>query len=334
MTRPIFDRADLKNAAAICLVFSFSLFFQAPSQADTLVRKNGEEMKGLVVERHADRVILSTADGEVQVMLSEIKDIRYDSPEMNFMSIGQKYEAEEKYGEALAFYEKAVETNPEFEEAKQAAVGVRSRFWAASTEGPRGEMERQQALYDKWGSPDASTEAESSATGEAQVTALKESSGIVLEKKNDWTRIVSIESKKKASLAGLKKNDRLVSVDGNSQRYLGLETVRKSLLEPRMSNFVLEFERDLFIRKAEGSSLDLAAIGFKLKLEYEGLVVGSVKEDSLAEKAGLKEGDFLTRVNGIATRYMPYKRVVELIKKTEGAKIAFTVRRSTHMTRG
>lgn len=333
MTRRIFARADVKKVAGSCLVFSLALFFPASAYADTLIKKNGDETKGLIVERHADRVILSTADGEVSVMLADIRDIRYDAPEQNFMSIGQKYEADGKYGEALAFYEKAVDINPDFEGAAQAAAGVRSRFWAASIEGPRDEMQRQQALYDNQGIPSTAV---SGVRGddEAQAAALKESMGILIEKKNDWVRVVSIELKKGASLAGLKKYDRLVSINGASQRYMGLETVRKNLLEPRLSNFVLEFERDLFVRKDQGTLLDLNAIGFKLKLAYEGLIIQSVKEESLAEKAGLKEGDFLTQVNGISTRYMPYKRVVELIKKTEGSKIALTVRRSTHMTRG
>jgi predicted metalloprotease with PDZ domain len=291
------------------------------------VKKNGEEMKGLVVEEHADRVIVSTVDGEVPVMRTDIADIKYDTPEQNFMSIGKKYEADGKLGEALSYYEKASEANPDFEDAKKAAIAVRSRFWATETEGPRGEIERQQALQDGL-KPNAASPSES------QAAQLKDALGIVLEKKNDWVRIGNIDPKGKAAQAGLKKNDRLATVDGNSQRYLGLEAVRKNLLVPAYSNFILEFDRDVFIHKADDAALDLDAIGLKLKLEYAGLVVESVKEGGLADKAGIKEGDLLTHVNGAATRYLPYNKVVKLVRGTRGPKIAFTVRRSAHLTRG
>ena len=86
-----------------------SLFFCPPLLADTIVLKNNKNLKGLVVESHADRIILSTENGEVPILLKGIKNIQYDSPEQSFMQMGQVYQSEGKYGEALAFYEKAVE---------------------------------------------------------------------------------------------------------------------------------------------------------------------------------------------------------------------------------
>src|SRR3989338_3099525 len=66
-----------------------SLFLCPILSADTIVMKNGKELKGLVVEQHADRVIFSTENGEVPIFLKGVKDIRYDEPAQNFMKIGK-----------------------------------------------------------------------------------------------------------------------------------------------------------------------------------------------------------------------------------------------------
>jgi hypothetical protein len=41
--------------------------------ADTVYVKDGKELKGIVVEDFKDRIIFSTADGEITVMKSDIK---------------------------------------------------------------------------------------------------------------------------------------------------------------------------------------------------------------------------------------------------------------------
>ena len=131
-----------------CIVPSF--FIGVNLFADTVTLKNGKDIKGLVVEKHVDRIILSTERGEIPVLLSGIRGIQYDEAEQNFFAIGKAYEAGQKYGEALAFYQKALELSPAYDEARQAATAVQNRFWAASVQGPSGEMEKKQALYDAW----------------------------------------------------------------------------------------------------------------------------------------------------------------------------------------
>jgi len=308
-----------------------SLFFCSNLLADTITLKNGKDLKGLVVERHADRIILSTEKGEIPILLKGIKNIRYDDPEQNFMKAGQAYESEGKLGEALAFYEKAVEVNPNFEDAKKAANGVRNRFWAQRTEGPRNEMETKQAIYDAWGQGKPMDQLIHKETLE-QAAALREGLGVSLERKGDWISFDFVDPKKEAALAGLRKNDRVVSMDGRSLRYLSEEVVRKDFLSPRVSNFTLEFERDCFVHK-EKNQIKLPDIGLKLKLEYQGLIIQSVKDGSPAADAGLKEGDLLTQVDGTATRYMPLKKVIQLIQNSREDRIVFTIRRPALLTR-
>ncbi len=308
-----------------------SLFFCSNLLADTITLKNGKDLKGLVVEKHFDRIILSTEKGEIPILLAGIKNIRYDDPEQNFMKAGQAYESEGKLGEALAFYEKAVEVNPNFEDAKNAANGVRNRFWAQRTEGPRNEMETKQAIYDAWGQGKPVDQLIHKETLE-QAAALREGLGVSLKRKEDWVCFDFVDPKKEAAAAGLRKNDRVVSMDGHSLRYLSEEVVSKDFLSPKFSNFTLEFERDCFVHK-EKNQIKLSDVGLKLKLEYQGLIVQSVKDGSPAAEAGLKEGDLLTRVDGTATRYMPLKKAVQLIQNSREDRIVFTIRRPALLTR-
>lgn len=312
-----------------------SLFLWAPAGfSDTILLKDGKELKGLVIEKHFDRVILSTESGEKHVLLAEIEKIGYDDPEQNFMEAGKSFEESGKLEEALAYYEKAAELNPDFEEAKAAAVGVRSRLWAKVTEGPRGEMERQQVLYDRWsrGAAPQSTE-EREAVFKKQRAALKQGLGLVLHKEGDWVELDSVSSKKPAALAGLKKGDRLVSIDGKSLRYLGVDSVSNHLLEPRFANFTLELERDIFVRRQKGATT-LKKLGLKLSLEYQGTVIQEVLPKSTGDDAGLKEQDLLTQVDGIPTRYTPLNKVIQLIEDFPGkGLVALTVRRSALLSR-
>ena len=310
-----------------------SLFLLTGAFADTLVLKTDKELKGVVVEKHADRLILSTEKGEIPILLSGIKAVRYDDPAENFFQIGKEFEAEKKMGEALAYYEKALELNPNLPEAREAAAGARNRFWAVATEGPVSEIEKQQALYDSWGQGRPIGEA---IRGQAleDARALQKNLGISLEKKGDWVRIEFVDPHKDAGVAGLKKNDRLVSIDGESLRYLGAESVRRKMLAPRFSSFMLEFERDCYLHKEEGARRTNAGhLGLQFKWEYEGLKTKKVKKKSPAESAGIRENDFVVQVNGDPTRYMPLKEVERLIERATEERIVLTIRRPALLTR-
>ncbi|MCG3176300.1 MAG: hypothetical protein MOGMAGMI_01246 [Candidatus Omnitrophica bacterium] len=303
----------------------------SPAQADTIHLKDGTEIKGLIVEEHADRLVLSTEKGEAPLMRSTIKEVEYSDPAQTLFQIAKSYEAEEKYGEALAYYEKASELNPDLQEAKIAASAVRNRFWATSTQGPVNEIEKQQVLLDAWGQGKKVEEVIHSRSLEQQ-KSLRESVGLTLERKNDWVRLGFVDTKKEAGLVGLKRNDRLVAIDGESLRYLSEEVVRKMMLTPRLTNYTLEYERDLYVRK-EPRKTRIKDLGFKLKLEYKGLIVSSVEDGGSAGEAGLQAGDLITRIDGEATRYLPIRKARSMIESGEDDRLVLTVRRSAYLTR-
>ncbi len=308
-----------------------SLFFLEPAAADTIILKTGKDLKGLIVEEHTDRIILSTEKGEVPILRNGIKDIQYDEPAQNFMRIGKDYEAKGQVGEALAYYEKALELNPDLQDAQKAIFGLRSRFWASNTEGPREEVEKQQILFEAWDQKKPVDDFVKKKEKE-QAKVLRKSLGIVLEKKGDWVRLAYVNPKSPAAVAGLKKNDRLAAIDHQSLRYLNANVVGQKMLTPRYSNFGLEFERDCFLHKEKISS-DLKNLGFDLRLEYQGLVVNGVRPGSIADQAGMKNRDLVFKIDKKATRYMPLKKAKQLVRDSKEERIILTVRRTALLSR-
>jgi len=306
-----------------------SLFFPPCSFADTVVLKNGKELKGLVVEQHADRILLSTETGEIPILLKGIKDIKFDDPEQNFYQIGKAYEATKDYARALAYYDKALEVNPSFAEARKAMVAVQNRFWALQTEGPRHEIERQEAIY---GTPSPAGD-EIQTKRQKESGRLREGLGMALEKSGDWVMVAYVEPKKDAYVAGLRVNDRLVAVDGESLRYLGREVVTRKFIEPKYTAMTLELDREIYLKKDQGRKT-ARDLGLGLHMEYAGLKVSGVRAESAAAMSGLRKGDLVIGINGAQTRYMPLKKVLQAIEANqEGGRVVLTVRRSTLMTR-
>ncbi len=306
------------------------LFISSPLLADTIQMKNGETMKGLVVEEHDDRIILSTENGEIPVLRTTIKEVEYDDPAQNFMQAGRAYEDKKRWGEALAYYDKALQVNPELEDARKASVRMRNMFWSQSATGPVEEIERRQTLYETW---DRGRFAEkNSNAGKPAQQLVAEGVGVTLVQKDDWVRLSEVSPKKEAAKAGLKVGDRLVAVDGESLRYLSAETVLPKFVSPRLSSFTLEYDRDCQLAKS-GSEKATRDLGFELKLETRGLTVSRVIPGSAAARAGLKENDLLVAVNGKTTRYLPIKKFMATVKNPSNGYVKMTVRRAALLPR-
>lgn len=293
--------------------------------------KTGEILKGLVVEEHEDRLIMSTEKGEVPVLRIGIKDVEYDDPAQNFLQAGRAYEEKKRWGEALAYYEKALQLSPELDDAKKASVRVRNLFWAQTATGPVAEVERRQALYETW-DKGRFTE-KNSAIGKTPPQRVAEGLGVKLAQKDDWVYLSEVNQKKDAARAGLKVGDRLVAIDGDSLRYLSAEAVHVKLISPRYSSFTLEYDRDCRMMKS-GFEKETRDLGFELKLESQGIRVANILSGSAAARAGLKIGDLLVGMDGGTTRYLPLKKFMAAFQKNQANTYTIlTVRRSVLLAR-
>jgi tetratricopeptide (TPR) repeat protein len=309
-----------------------SFFLCSDLCADAIKLKNGKELKGLVVEEHEDRILLSTENGEIPVLRRGIRQIDFDNPAQNFAQVGRSFEEKQRWGEAMAYYEKALEVNPDLEEAKNAVARVRNRFWAKTALGPVDEIEKRQALYETWGKGNFS-ETRKGPEASAPTELLHKDLGLRLLKKGDWVRLSEVIPGKDAALSGLRKNDRLVSIDGNSLRYLNVEAVREKLMSPRHTSFILEYDRECHMART-GFEKELREFGLELKLDTQGVVVTGVKPSSAASRSGFHKNDTIIEVNSVSTRYLPLKKFMDVIQKNPAAvEAVFIVRRSALLTR-
>ena len=128
----------------------------------------------------------------------------------------------------------------------------------------------------------------------------------------------------------MKRGDRLVSIDGQSLRYLSLEIVSSKMTTPHFTSFHLEYERDCFVRRGGRTAKDL---GLRLRIVYRGPVIEKIEPQSSAAQAGLQENDLLVAVSGSATRYLDLGQIMKKIDDTQTDPVAFTVRRSSFLTR-
>lgn len=312
-------------SAAACLLWIGS------AAADTVQLKDGEQLKGLVVEEYEDRVILSTADGEMPVMRKEILKVEYDDPSYTLLSMGRELERNKKFGEALSYYEKAAQLNPSLQEAKTAAIGVRSKMWAGFTEGPLGEMQKQQEIQDAYRA-DTSIEDEARRSEEADESLLWKRMGVELLQDGDFIRVEDVRIGGYGHQAGMRIGDVIYAVDGHSMRYIQKRTVMKDLLNPRYASMTMEVRRKVTF-PAKVAKTDLRNLGIDLKQDYNGVVIHRVKSGSPADRYGVKAGDRLMHVGGSSTRYMPLNKIGSAFKSNQGKAFSIETSRTLQMAR-
>ena len=293
--------------------------------------KDATERKGLVVEEHEDRIVLSTSDGETTVMRKDITRIEYQDLEYDLMSLGREMEARKQLNEALSFYERALEANPQLLEAQQAVAGVRSRLRVMEVTGPVDEVNRRQDIEDAWRE---NVDIDRIARNRKVETEkkLSELQGVGLKQDGEWTVLETVRPGGPMGKRGFRPGDRLVSLDGKSLRYLNEEAVAERMLEPRFSTAVLQIERAIRVPKASGKAR-LGDMGFGVKQEYNGLTVSKVRPESAGQKAGLAQGDIVARIGESLTRYMPLKKAVKLIEEPSVNELALNINRSITITR-
>ncbi|MFH1407110.1 MAG: PDZ domain-containing protein [Candidatus Omnitrophota bacterium] len=282
-----------KLLAAYILIsfFAFLLFPIYPASADIICFKSDKEpLRGLVVDEYSDRVIVSTIDGEREILLVDIKDIQYDTPEQNLFKLGRLYEARGEMAKALVYYQRATEANPRYKEANDAAIIIAEKIRIARinlTRGPMLEPTQKANL----GLP-------------AKEAQLKEALGLSLIEEGGWVKAAEVAKSSIAEKSGIEGNDAIIAVMSIPLRYAKMEEVIDRLLGQRYSQRAVTIERYIKIptqlRQNPGVSIVLSAAGPTVK---------AVRKNSLAAKAGIKAGDVIYTINNNLTRYQSLRAV-------------------------
>ncbi len=321
--KSVYLRLFVMGAILIC--------FSSKASSDTVKLNDGYEIKGLVVEEHHDRILLSTSEGEKIFFRKAIAKIEYDDPEYSLMGLGREMESGNRWGEALSYYEKALEINPRLKEAREAVLGIKSKVWARAAEGPSSEIAKQQDLADaRAARVDLEEIVRSSKEGDTKL--LWERMGLKFTRSEEWVIIRDVRRSIWMPHEKFKSGDALVSMDGKSLRYLDQAIVTREFLEPRYASAAVRIQRKISVQPPKQNA-NLKDYGFVVKQKYEGLLVSKVSPEGFADKSGLQEGDVIQGIDGEKTRYLPAKEAISKIQGKREGNLELVVERLVNITR-
>jgi len=207
--------------------------------ADVVYDASGGTLKGLVVEEHADRVVLSTEEGERTIFRSQIEEVFYAEPERNYLYLGSQALEQGDFGAARGFFQKALQINPDLSEAAdalgRAADAEKKREWV--DEG----LDLLQAMEKQW--------------------------GITLGEGKELPVVRERRPGSLAERAGLAVGDGLVAAWSRSLAFLPTGAAAKELIGPPGSSIKLTLRRE--VKRPAGSP------EIKLSMERLGLTAAA-----------------------------------------------------------
>ncbi len=311
----------------VLLLSLVSIIFCINLIADTIRTSDGKEIRGVVVEEYKDRYVISTSLGEIRVMKSNISSIEFDEQEDNLIRLADKARDARNYTKAREYYEQALKANPRSRAAKD-GLAFLSLQVLQKEESKKRSILAMHAEIDQYGAPTApaaQVKADESTALKQKVDSL---TGMFLVADENGPRVAGVEANSPAFDAGIRKGDYLVAIWGRLTGYLSFKEISDLLLHKGSMDVRCTIERVVDIPIAtdrNGSCSDL--IGLHLEMKFEGLTVTDVKEYCPASRAGLMKGDLLTAINDASTRYMPYEKAIEVIRKTKSDSLKLTFRR-------
>jgi C-terminal processing protease CtpA/Prc len=306
------------------LIFCFLTLWAASSGADVVHLKNGGRQMGIIVDKYADRIVLSIPEGEVEIMMDQVKNIVYDDPENNYMMLASKYEERKDYEKAITYYNMALELKSDLREAKDAISRIND---IVDTKRQRKEellaklREKKEQLLKM---------------REEQETILRNNVGFNIEKEGDDFRINDVISESEASKTGIQNGDFLVGVWDKATKYMPREEVIKLLSGSEGSKINIIVQKEIKPRSEEinWGTRSFKGIGASLSMETEGLTVISVMPGKPADLAGLKPLDLIISINQEPTRYMPMEEAIKNISNSQGQTIDLIINRRVELMRG
>lgn len=294
------------------------------SYTDTVVLKNNQRLKGVVVEDYKDRVVLSTMEGEKQIMRNSVRSVIFDLEEQNLASLADFYQDQGAYEKAYYYYDKALKINPRYKKARDGLnyVGTYLR-----QTGRMQKLDHIKRLEEerRWKQRQRRAPAPEVQNREEEI---KRSLGIVLENAEESFEIADVVLASPAAKAGIKKGDILLAAWGRAVGYMQPEEVMKKLADPGVMDIQVTIARSFRLKLKDRPGNYNSLIGTQLGFsEMEGLMVEKVNRDGVADRAGIEEGDIVTEIQGQSTRYMSLKDVERIISSRKGDSLSLKIKR-------
>jgi len=313
LNHSIFEYLSFKDSFVICFL-SFVICFLSITQAfaDAVYLNSGDIFKGVVVEDHYDRVVLSTYKGELVILKMNIDQIFFDNEEQNYVYLGDKAQAGGDFETAFGFYQKAILINPDFEKARSAFLILN----------------------------DAMSRKKLNINPQEIFPTLNKQLGISIERYKDKIRIKSVKKYSLAQKSGLVSGDLIISVWDRSVMFMDAEQAAELMLGAPFSSVQLGIEKNIILPvkplawyEKIWSFLMFDDFGCRFALRTQGLVVSFISPAGAAKKSGLKLLDEVTHINGDSTRYMPVSMVRSKIFQSHLKEVDLTIKRKIVMMR-
>ncbi len=269
------------------LFFLLMSFVACPSYADVVYYKSGENLKGLVIEEHHDRIVVSTEAGEWTILRKDIQEVFYDDPERNYLFMGNQAIEEKNFTTAQMFYRRALQIQPGF-------------FNAEDSLNRLADLKRKAQAAEDYPDP---------------VGVLQNRWGLTVQIKVDRPEVQAVKPNSLAARSGIAVGDSLVTAWGYSLSFMTVEELAKTLLGPAGSPVRVTIGRKVLLSKSDKKA---KWPGMELTMEPLGLTVKEEDPKGASVKAGLLMQDRIVEINGFPTRYMPLAEARKLFKEAKG----------------
>ncbi|MFA4842837.1 MAG: PDZ domain-containing protein [Candidatus Omnitrophota bacterium] len=318
---------------ALALLFIVALTCQV-LRADTILLRDGQELKGVIVEDYHDRVVISTEKGEIGAAKNNIDKISYDSADENLVKLGAFYKDRGDYKLALHYYESARKINPDLKEAREGSLLVTNMMMNKKEADVARDIAMRQDTEENMGRPQPAEQLEINAVRKG-ADELWSAAGISIEKAGSDVEVAKVMNKSPAYEAGMRPRDTIVSIWGKLIKYMPLENVYDLFLSSKVSEIRVTIAREesaaprgkfLF-----GGAEDI--IGARLSMELDGLTVSEVRTAGPFDDAGILKDDRITKINAASTRYMPLESFYKMIEDIKGKTLKLEIQREITLWR-
>jgi len=295
----------VKKTSLYAIIFVLSLMLSHVAFCDTLYTEDGSVRKGLVVENHHDRVVLSTSEGESTVFKKDIDEIFFGLLEDNYYYLANRFAADGDFQNAEKFFKKALGVNPDYDKFRMALYRLEEARDKASR---------------KWKPNDI-------------FKLLFDQLGISIAKEDGFCKVVKVRDSDI-----FRTGDAVSAVWDESTKFMTKNEVAERLCGIPRTTFRVKIQRKVNFTPGHAPWY-FRIFGFKgqevlpLEMYPEGLTVGRVGHNSSATASGIKSGDRILSINGESTRYMPLNKARSLMRGKSHGVVEFIVERETTITR-
>ncbi len=306
--------------AGVLAIIMFCFFPSGVFRADTVIKNDREKVKGVVVEEYVDRVVISTTDGEKEILRSDIEKIDYDLEEQNLTRLGDQYQDKGMYQDAYHYYSQALKINPDYKSAKD-GLDYSSNLMQQFSRKMKSDHVKRMELERDWRMGVSVAE-------DTMAEDLREVLGFSVEPDGAGFNVTDVSLASPAWKGGLRKGDSIVAVWGRLIGYTKPEVFMKRILLPEVREVKVTIIRGKEINVKNASGNAEATIGSRLGYsKTEGFEFLYVAPGGPADAAGIEKGDVVARIDGKSTRYMSLEELENLFVSKKGGPLDLGIKR-------